>query len=70
MICEIVITDCNDHTRTFRYIDEVAEYLTWFYERDVYVTDIENQVSHPYEGCDIIVFGDKFHLKLYEYDGD
>lgn len=70
MTCEIVITDSNGYKRTFRYLEEIAEYLTRLYERDVYVTDIENQVCHPLEGCDIIIFGDKYQLKQYEYDED
>lgn len=70
MICEIVITDCNGYKRTFRYLEDVAEYFTRLYERDVYVSDIENQVSQPYEGCDIIVFGDKYHLIQNEYEED
>lgn len=70
MTSEIVITDCNGYKRMFRYLEDVAEYMTRLYERDVYVTDIENQVCHPHEGCDIIVFGDKYQLKLNEYEED
>ena len=69
-MCEIVITDSNGYKRTFRYLEEVAEYMTRLYGREVYVSDIENQVCHPYEGCDIIVFGDKYQWKPYEYDED
>lgn len=70
MICEIVITDSNGYKRTFRYLEDVAEYMTRLYGRDVYVSDIENQICHPFEGCDFIVFGDKYQWKQYEYDED
>ena len=71
-MCEIVITDNNGYKRTFRYLEDVAEYMTRLYGREVYVSDIENQICHynPFEGCDFIVFGDKYNWKQYEYDED
>ena len=70
MACEIVITDGNGYQHTFRYLEDVAEYFERKYEREVYVTDIEKQVFHPFEGCDIIVFGDKYQFKQIEYKED
>lgn len=64
-MCEIEITRVSDGNRHyFRYLEDVAEWLTRWYAREVYVSDLESQIDTPYEGCYFIVFGEKYHLKI------
>lgn len=57
----------NGVTKEFRYLEEVAEYLENFYQREVFVSDIERQVEEPFKGCYIVVFGDKYFYRQKEF---
>lgn len=46
------------------YIEEIAERLNraGMYDRQIYVSDYENQLET--HDCDFIIFGDKYHYTL------
>lgn len=59
-----IITYPNGEKLYSSSLVDIAEKLTKYFVRKVYVSDFELQLDPP--ECDFIVYGLKFHFKQYE----